>query len=88
MTNMYVGPMGRTTLRIDDELLRRLKERAAREGRTLQDVTNEVLRHGLRRVERPADDFSLRLEGWEAEPRPGVDLRDRDALLELMEGRE
>lgn len=77
--------MGRTTLRIDDELLRRLRRRAADEGRTLQDVTNEALRRGL--AERPAPaDYRLELQGWEARLRPGLDLADHGSLLDAMEG--
>ena len=37
----------RTTLAIDDEILKKMKEKAAREERTLQDVANELLRHAL-----------------------------------------
>lgn len=57
--------MGRTTLRIDDELLRRLRGRAADEGRSLQDVTNETLRRGLEARPSPSD-YRLELDGWEA----------------------
>lgn len=79
-------PMGRTTLRIDDELLRRLRRRAADEDRTLQDVTNEALRRGLE--DRPmASEYRLELQGWEARLRPGVDLTDRRSLLDVMEDR-
>ena len=39
--------MPRTTLAIEDRLLRRLKEKAAREGRTLQETANNLLRQGL-----------------------------------------
>lgn len=78
--------MGRTTLRIDDELLRRLRRRAADEGRTLQDVTNEVLRRGLEEGGR-ASDYRLELEGWEAGLRPGIDLTDRESLWDAMDGR-
>lgn len=78
--------MGRTTLRIADELLRRLRQRAAGEGRTLQDVTNEALRRGLEKRGRPSD-YRLELDGWEAELRRGVDLTDRGSLLDAMEDR-
>lgn len=77
--------MARTTLRIDDGLLRRLREKSRREGRTLQDVTNDLLRHGLAR-EDEAPSYELELEGWDAEEQPGVDLLDRDALFDVMEG--
>lgn len=75
--------MARTTLAIDDDLLRSLKGKAAREGRTLQDVANELLRQGLaRRASRRH--YRLELAGWEAEERPGVDILDRDKLFDLM----
>ena len=75
--------MARTTLAIDDDLLRRLKEKAAREGRTLQNVANELLRQGLVRPDRGRT-YKLELEGWEAEEQPGVDILDRDKLFDLM----
>lgn len=77
--------MPRTTLKLDDDLLRRLKEKAAREGRTLQSVANDLLRRGL--AERGSSEYSLDLETWSTETRPGVDLFDRDTLFDLMDGR-
>ncbi|MBK5299291.1 MAG: DUF2191 domain-containing protein [Vicinamibacteria bacterium] len=70
---------------IEPRVLRELKLRAADEGRTLQDVANELLKRGLHRVD--PSPFTLQLEGWSAEVRPGVDLTDRDALFDLMDGR-
>jgi plasmid stability protein len=78
--------MARTTLGIDDEVLKRIKEKAAREGRTLQDVANELLRHALVRQEAKST-VKLSLRGWKAKERPGVDLLDRDSLFDLMDGR-
>jgi len=43
----------RTTLRIDDELLDELKERARAEGISLAELANQVLRAGLR-AKRPS----------------------------------
>lgn len=77
--------MKRTTLAVDEVLLRRLKEKAASEGRTLQDVANELLRQALARA--PRRSYRLKMKGWRAEQRPGVDLADRDALFDLMDGR-
>ena len=68
------------------ELLRKLKERAAREGRSMQDLANELLRDGLNRLDDPPP-FELKMRGWKAEEQPGVDLLDRDKLFDLMEGR-
>jgi len=77
--------MPRTTLKLDDDLLRRLKERAAREGRTLQALANDLLRHGL--SPRRDVDYRLELATWDGTLQPGVDLFDRDSLFDRMEGR-
>jgi hypothetical protein len=42
----------RAAVIIDDELFRRLKRLAAHQGRTLSEVTQEVLRRGLREAPR------------------------------------
>jgi plasmid stability protein len=76
----------RTTLAIDDEILKKMKEKAAREERTLQDVANELLRHALFH-QRSRKTIKLALRGWKASQRPGVDLFDRDSLFDLMDGR-
>lgn len=70
---------------IDDALLREIKKKAAIEGRTLQDVANDLLRQALR--SRSREPFRLQLQGWEAKEQPGVDLLDRDKLFDLMDGR-
>lgn len=77
--------MARTTLAIDDELLKRLKEKAAREGKTLQSIANDLLRQSLVPARQPP--FELELRGWEAAEQPGVDILDRDKLFDLMAGR-
>lgn len=77
--------MARTTLTIDDQILRELKRKAAEEGRTLQSVTNDLLRRSLRSSPKKA--YRLELQGWKASVLPGVDLLDRDALFDLMDGR-
>lgn len=77
--------MARTTIDIDDALLRALKKKAAAEGRTLQAVVNEHLKRAAAVPSRGK--YRLDLAGWRAELRPGVDLFDRDSLLDLMDGR-
>lgn len=77
--------MKRTTLKIDDSVLRQLKQRAAAEGRTLQDVANQLLRRALAAQER--EPYALEIRGWEADVQPGVDLLDRDKLFDVMDGR-
>ena len=74
--------MRRTTLAIEDRLLERLKKKAAREGRTLQEVAKDLLRQGLDMRPQPLD-YRLELEGWDAEELPGVDVLDRDKLFDM-----
>jgi hypothetical protein len=75
----------RTTLSIDDELFRRAKERAAKEGRTLSRVLEDALRCYLRDLSRPSKPFRLKITVSESRPVPGVDFADRDALYQRME---
>lgn len=77
--------MLRTTLKLDEDLLRRLKEMAAREGRTFQSVANDLLRQGL--AAPAVSNYRLQLLTWKGELQPGADLFDRDTLFDLMEGR-
>jgi len=74
----------KTTLVIDDNVMKRLKARAAHEKRTLSELVEAALRRFLdtrpeRRAlpELPAFDSGGAL----------VDLADRDALYQAMEGR-
>ena len=77
--------MARTTLDIDAPVLKELKKRAADEGRTLQAVANDLLKRALHT--RAQEPFSLRLQGWAADLQPGVDVFDRDSLLDALNGR-
>jgi hypothetical protein len=77
--------MARTTLDIDERVLRELKKKAAAEGRTLQAVANDLLKRALHtRAHQP---FSLQIQGWAADLQPGVDILDRDSLFDLLNGR-
>jgi len=76
--------MARTTLAIDDDLLRRLKQKAAAEGKTLQEVANALLRQSLARAARTGA-YRLELQGWDAQLQPGVDILDRDRLLDILD---
>lgn len=77
--------MARTTIDIDDALLRALKKKAAVQGRTLQAVVNEYLKRAAAAPSGPK--YRLELVGWRAELRPGVDLFDHGQLLDLMDAR-
>ena len=84
------GPAGvillRTTIDISDELLRRAKKRAADATAPLREVVEAALRAYLgRRAARGG--YKLRWRTEKGRILPGVNLDDRDALFELMEGR-
>jgi hypothetical protein len=76
----------RTTLTLDDDVLKAAKRRAREQDRPLKDVINEALRQGLaigaaRRL--PA--YTFRLKTVDGRLLPGVDLSDRDKLFEFMD---
>jgi Family of unknown function (DUF6364) len=81
--------MVRTTLRVDDELLRRAKSYAARRGRSLTSVFEEALRRLLSEAERldKRERVELPVSVARGGVLPGVDLDDSAALREVMEGR-
>jgi hypothetical protein len=75
----------RTTVRLDDELLRLAKTKAAKEGRSLTSLIEEGLRHVVQaEAARPAK-FYPRVSAASGGPRPGVDLRRTSELLELLD---
>jgi plasmid stability protein len=78
----------RTTLDLDDELVKEIKRRAADTGRTMTEVLEDALREGLRPPASKGRGFRLKLVTVRGTLRPGVDLADRDALFEAMEGRQ
>ncbi len=77
----------RTTLNIDDNLMRRVRARAAVTGRTLTEVVEQALRQAVAGDPPERSDYRLRLVTVRGRLRRGVDLADRDALYDRMEGR-
>ncbi|RMF22677.1 MAG: DUF2191 domain-containing protein [Deltaproteobacteria bacterium] len=77
----------RTTLDIDDAVLREAKKTAAREGKTLTRVVEEALRDRVARPKRSGKRFRLRLLTKKGRRVPGIDLSDRDALYRRMDER-
>lgn len=77
----------RTTIRLDDELLAQLKAQAARSGTTMNAVIEDAVRESLARRARQPPQRAARLPVFAGSKlRPGVDLDDSAALLDLMEG--
>jgi hypothetical protein len=79
----------RTTVRLDDALLERARQEAARRGVTLTSLIEQglrlALRRPLKRSERPAVTLPECHAGGGT--LPGVDLDDSAALLDRMDGR-
>ncbi|KZS73099.1 antitoxin [Mycobacterium kansasii] len=75
----------RTTIRIDDELYREVKARAARSGRTVAAVLEDAVRRGLSPPEQPAAGRYRVQPTGSGGLRPGVDLSSNAAVAEAMD---
>jgi hypothetical protein len=80
----------RTTVRLDDVLLRQAKKLAAETGRSLTAVIEDALRETVnRRSARNAPPGNFRLPTFKGRGlRPGIDLDNSAELLDLMEERQ
>jgi len=77
----------RTTISLDDELLRRAKREAAERGTTLSGVIADALRCDLDRVHprRRAEPFTMITFLGEGGSHPDVDLHDNSALADTLD---
>ena len=78
----------RTTLTLNDDLVTRLKELARRRRTSFKEVVNDVIRHGLSKVEpgghsRP----DYRVHTFRSPFRPGVDPEKLNQLADELEAR-
>jgi hypothetical protein len=76
----------KTTLNLDDQLLRLAKKSAAERGVTLTQVVEEALSAAVLRPPR-VDRFQLRWTPIAGRRLPDVDVADRSALYDRMENR-
>jgi hypothetical protein len=74
----------KTTLVIDDTVLQRLRTEAARQNRTISELVEAALRLLLDRRPKPEEVPPL---PWFQSGGALVDVSDRDALYQAMEGR-
>jgi len=75
-------------VRLDDPLLAEAKKYAADSGKTLTAVIEDSLRETLARRKHPVKRRKVRLPTFPGgRLRPGVDLDDTSAILDLMESR-
>ncbi len=76
----------RTTVRIDEELYRAVKERAARAGRTVGEIIEDAIRRSITTQDREPDAQLPRLPAYGGSGvMPGVDLSSNAALRGLMD---
>lgn len=76
----------RTTVNIDDRLLRQAKLEAARSNRSLGDVVDDALRLLLAPAGRSRGQAHLDLPVFGGSGlRPGVDLEDKEGLAALLD---
>lgn len=76
----------RTTIRIDEQLLKEAKQLAVRSGKSLTSVIEDALRQSLSRQRASGEREPVRLITFGGNGlRPGVDLDDSAALLDMME---
>lgn len=73
----------KTTLNIDDSVMQRLREEAARRGRTMSELVEAGLRRVLDEPEQDVDQVQEPLPQWQSGG-AFVDVADRDALDERM----
>jgi hypothetical protein len=78
----------RTTIRLDDDLLIQAKSTAARTGQTLASVIEDAVRDSFarRRQAGPRPGPTAIPSFGHGGLRPGVDLDDSSALLDIMDG--
>jgi hypothetical protein len=75
--------MPRTTIDIDAGVLRELKRRQRREGKTLGQLVSELLAVSLREAKEQARGLQ-----WKARPMGArVDLEDKEAVRRALDGR-
>lgn len=75
--------MARTTLNLDPSVMRELRERSARERKSIGDLASQLLARGLREEgKEPSPTFS-----WVSRDlgKPMVDLKDKEALNKVLD---
>ena len=75
----------KTTLNLNDQVLRQAKGRAARDGITLTRFVEDALRVRLAAVQDRKEPFRMRLKLVKGDRPPNVDVSDRDALYDVID---
>ena len=75
----------KTTLNLNDQLLGRAKNEAARTGATLTGFVETALREKLMNDDRHRSPFTLELKTVRGHAPPNVDIADREALYDVLD---
>jgi hypothetical protein len=75
----------RTTLNIEDDLMKRVKQRARETGCTITEIVEDALRSAVAGKAPNTARFSLTWTPVSGRALPGIDLADRDSLYEAMD---
>lgn len=78
----------RTTVRIDDELLRKLKEQARKEDTSMNRLLDRTLRAGMRATSKPSSRRPRYRERTHAMGSPRITLDKALALAAALEDKE
>lgn len=77
----------RTTIELNDELLRQAKRMAADQGIPLRLVVETALRKHVTGARQAGSRYTLQWTVEKGRLQPGVDLEDRNSLFDLMDDR-
>lgn len=75
----------KTTINLNDHLLRKAKQRASRRGITLTRFIEDALRARLMDGDRDVRAFKLQLKTVRGHAPPNVDISDREALYDVLD---
>ncbi len=75
----------KTTLNLNDQVLRQAKRRARRDGITLTTFVEDALRGKLAGPDGRQTPFRLQLKTVTGTEPPNVDIADRDALYDVID---
>jgi predicted transcriptional regulator len=76
----------RTTIRLDDALLKEVKRFATENNQTLTSVIEEALREKLARRKAALERKPFKLITAKGRLRPGIDISDNAAVRDVMDG--
>ena len=78
----------RTTINLDEDVLQKSRELAARLNRPFRTIINEALRRGLPEVEKPTRQRPYKTKARPLGVRPGINLDNIHELIAQAEGED